>query len=350
MPRGSGKRAAEKSSDMPATKAERTKYITLLAENAPTKLQKHIITIAPHLAGFTLIIEFQIFPLLLQIYSLILQYIERAKPYYYKYNLHELGTGFAGLIMCFFGGEFPLIIVAVESFVSTSYKPVMNSLLDLYDQYQKAMDAHKKDDAVDEDEDGVPDVQQITETEYVRRKGLVLVKALDPEKCTKALGTINAAFVMILGALKMTFVRALALGKAVGDVMRKSAHKYVTPKLEEAASADLRKWMPTVVDWTCTIVSISIAFTLQRIISAVHSALRGGMLFTRSLLAYLDRHGYYAFKESESSLNEILGYSLAAIGFLFQFQSGFSLFFPLSILLFPFTMVEWFLAGMISLA
>ena len=42
-------------------------------------------------------------------------------------------------------------------------------------------------------------------------------------------------------------------------------------------------------------------------------------------------------------MDEAIGYVLAAVGFIFQLQAGFSLFFPLNLLLLPLSMVEWVL-------
>lgn len=342
MPRGSGKRAAEKQATAAPTKDDRAKFLCTVAEKfAPTSMQKYITTAAPYISAASLFIQFKVIPMIFEAYKFIVVYSRKAKPFYDKYHLNDLLPGLAGLIMCFFGGDFPLLIVAVECFITTSYTPVCTALDALREQYLKAEEAHKKDDDVDEDEDGIPDVQQITDGEYMTRKGLLLAKALDPEKCNDAILALNGAFVLILGAINVAFVRTLALGKAVGDAMRRTAHRLVTPRITEIIPDEYKKWTRPVVDWICTFISISIAFMLQRILSAFHSAIRGGMLFARTLLSYLDKHGYIKFKEDESYLDEIAGGSLAAFGFICQLQSGFSLFFPLNILLFPVTLLEY---------
>ena len=46
------------------------------------------------------------------------------------------------------------------------------------------------------------------------------------------------------------------------------------------------------------------------------------------------------FNEEESYLDEIIGWIVAAIGIYFQIRLGFSLPFPLNIILFPFSFVE----------
>ena len=47
------------------------------------------------------------------------------------------------------------------------------------------------------------------------------------------------------------------------------------------------------------------------------------------------------FDPDDSNLDEIVGYVLAAAGFVFQLQAGFALVFPLNLVLLPLTTVEW---------
>ncbi len=93
---------------------------------------------------------------------------------------------------------------------------------------------------------------------------------------------------------------------------------------------------------------MSIAWTVQRILSAFHSALRGGLLFARNILSYLDEMKYLQIKHEETYLDEIVGYSLALLGLYFQLAWGFGLPFPLNILLFPFTIAEYVLIGLVT--
>jgi len=357
MARGSGKKAAALAEQQkPESKEELTKYIILLSERAkPPVLQKNIEKFAPQIATFILFFKYQVVPILIQISDVIQEAYEKAKPYYYQYQLEDLLPALAGLVMCFFGGEFPLLIVATESFLVTSWKPVKDAVKDLLSEYHHAAveqakeEEHKKDEAKDDDGDGVPDVQQISDSEYYQRKFLLAVKVLDPEKCTKALTVCTQAFIVVLGAVKLTFVRALSLGAAIGEMGKRTITKHVTPKLTEICPEDYKKWVPTCVDYTCTIGAVLLAFLMQRVISAFHSAMRGGILCINNLLQYLNKRGIYAFEKGDSNLDEVAGWTLAAIGFLFQFSHGFSLGFPLNLLLFPVTFAEFVLQCIVAI-
>jgi len=47
------------------------------------------------------------------------------------------------------------------------------------------------------------------------------------------------------------------------------------------------------------------------------------------------------FDDSESYLDEALGFGLAALGFTWQFYTGFTILFPLNLLFIPVDILEW---------
>ena len=69
--------------------------------------------------------------------------------------------------------------------------------------------------------------------------------------------------------------------------------------------------------------------------------MRGGLLCSRGILRWANKHGLIDLHEDDTYLDEVVGYGLAAAGFAFQFFNGFALPFPLNIILFPLTCVEW---------
>ena len=90
------------------------------------------------------------------------------------------------------------------------------------------------------------------------------------------------------------------------------------------------------------------AWKMQEIISAIQSALRGGLMFSRGLLNYINKRGFKSFLglslEHESTYaDEVVGYSLAVFGFWVQWNLGFSLPFPLNYVLWPLDLVEWYI-------
>ena len=87
-------------------------------------------------------------------------------------------------------------------------------------------------------------------------------------------------------------------------------------------------------------------------ISAFHSSARGAQLFARGILAMAVRKGYLkptAVDEKGRFFNAVV-FAFGFVGFWSQFWSGFSLPFPLNILLIPVRLAEWSLRMLVSFA
>jgi len=85
---------------------------------------------------------------------------------------------------------------------------------------------------------------------------------------------------------------------------------------------------------------VSIAWTLQRIISAFHSAVRGGQIAGDALVVMLKNAGILKHGPHDSFADEVVGYLLAFFGLATQIKHGFSLPFPANLLLVPVSFVE----------
>ena len=85
---------------------------------------------------------------------------------------------------------------------------------------------------------------------------------------------------------------------------------------------------------------------LQRAVSSVHSAIAGGLMAARCIIAYINAKSFQvggktvAINCDSSYVDEILGGVIAVSGLYFQFSLGFSPPFPLNILLLPLTVAE----------
>ena len=52
---------------------------------------------------------------------------------------------------------------------------------------------------------------------------------------------------------------------------------------------DYHKWIDPAIGYGCRALAMSMAFWVQRIIAAVHSAVKGGQMFTTSACRYLNK-------------------------------------------------------------
>lgn len=123
------------------------------------------------------------------------------------YKLEVLIPTLVGLIMCFFGGTFVTIIAAVEAYRLVGWKTTENCCRLLWEDYKKLEAANSADDSKDDDNDGIPDVLQISNEELLKRKLLLFLRTVDPKRITDAIGGINAGFLAVAATLKMQFAK-----------------------------------------------------------------------------------------------------------------------------------------------
>jgi len=159
---------------------------------------------------------------------------------------------------------------------------------------------------------------------------------------------IGNCFLAVLAVLKIDFAKVIALGNSIGEAMKKPANHLLVFPLQKVLPEKFHQWIEPGINYVCKMIAISIAMVIQRIISAVQSTIRGGLLFSRRTLKYLAEKGHIKFNEDESELDEIIGWSVALIGVYFQVINGFGLPFPMNLLLFPFSFFENFLVWMVA--
>lgn len=265
------------------------------------------------------------------------------------YKPELLIPGFCGLIMCFFGGSFPMLIAAAEAYRLVGYESSLKCIRDLNDDFGKFLLASKQDDARDDDNDGISDVIQISKKELAQRKVLLFLKTVDPKRVTEAMAGLNGGFLAVIATLKLQFAKAITLGQAIGNIVEKPANIYCLPILHALLPEDYKRWAQPIISYSVKSIAISIAWFVQRVMSAFHSAIRGGHMFSKNVFEYLSKMGYVQIRQEDSHLfDEIIGYSVAIIGLWFQLSLGFSLPFPLNFLLLPFRTLEWTLIWIVS--
>ena len=106
------------------------------------------------------------------------------------FRTHVAGTPWArvlcGLGLLLAGGAFPVLLACCEAFRQYGHSRVAESFQVLRVQYREAAAANKKDDALDEDEDGVPDVFQVSEQALISRKALLFMRVVNPQQVSDA--------------------------------------------------------------------------------------------------------------------------------------------------------------------
>ena len=289
---------------------------------------------------------------ILKVFSQILPHVIHAYDTTLKfYNSLPLDIIYAllGLTLVFFGGTYCLMIAALETFYMTGYPQVREGVLYLQEEMRIIFEASKKDDKLDENNDGIADVKQITVKELAHRKiALFFTSCNNPNKCFTMLNQIITSLISVVAVLKVQFAKVIALGNMIGESMRRPIEYVFVPTLGRLVPVKYQKWISPIIGLICKMVAISIAWLIQRIISSVQSAIRGGLIFARRILKLAKEKGYFPSYDEDKYYDEALGWTVAAVGILFQFFFGFGLPFPLNFLLFPLTLFENYLVWMVS--
>ena len=100
------------------------------------------------------------FAVLSQVFAIVYPYIEMAFTYLavvweklQPYHPQEFMPAIAGFVLVFFGGNFFTLAAAVEAYRMVGFDDTKTALIALHKSYKVALDASKKDDEVDEDDE-----------------------------------------------------------------------------------------------------------------------------------------------------------------------------------------------------
>lgn len=216
-----GLRQRNKGSPESSSTGEKTeKYVEAVADQVPGALKPYLLKAAPYFGIAATYVEKAI-PLIHELYVRAVELWAKLAPY--KPQL--LLPAFAGLIMCFFGGSFVTLIAAVEAYRMCGYETSVRCVTDIYEDFEKFIEANKEDDNKDEDHNGKPDILEMSKQELVTRKTLLFLKTVDPKKLTDAIVGLNSGFLAVVATLKLQFAKAIALGNAIGGIIEKPAKK-----------------------------------------------------------------------------------------------------------------------------
>mmetsp|Transcript_29364 Transcript_29364/g.77134 ORF Transcript_29364/g.77134 Transcript_29364/m.77134 type:complete len:235 (-) Transcript_29364:29-733(-) len=204
---------------------------------------------------------------------------------------------------------------------------------------QAGVEAALKDDVPREDRGA----QSWTKDKAVRVLRIFL-KTLDPKEVQKALEGLYQVVLSVVATLRLRFAAAVTLGCAVGDIFRKAAELVARPRLEEALAPDYHKWIDTLIEYGCKASGIMLAWMLERVIGALHCSLRGAQLLVKHGQEAANRANllpqHLKLAEGSPTFTAVVG-AVAAVGFINQVATSFSLPAPLALFLLPLSLVEW---------
>jgi len=248
-----------------------------------------------------------------------------------------------GLVVAFCGAHFAALIAVVEAFKQTgAFKKIGACLVDLYESFKKLHAENAKDDAKDEDGDGVSDVDELSNGELFLRKCTLVMRTVDPNKVNKALSGLYSGFIAAVMVVQFEFAKTVTLGASLGDFMEKSLDILLDPLLEKILPKEYMAWVDLLEKYICRSIGVFIAWSIQFYNSLLHCAVAGSLIFSRALLPFLAQRDIIHVENMEDTyLDEIIGWSLAFFAIMIQAAFGFKLLFPFNVVLSPVLLVEW---------
>jgi len=320
-----------------------TEVIEELSKKAPAKVAPHVKWAAPYLA--TALVYFLI----------ALPYITKALG-----ALQEFVAGLPekviyaslGFAVCFFGGIFPATIAAVEAWRLCGGTEALTCLRMLKEEWLKVQAASREDDAKaspsskDKGKGGA-DANPFDAQELIARKAQVVLRSVEPETISHGVVGLYTGWIGVLAILKIKFAKTVTLGERIGEEIYRYVARF-EPAIAASVPEEYRKWVPVGVRWACKLSAVSVAWWISRAISAVHSAIRGGLVFGRYLVDFLHERKIINFQSDQAYLDEAIAFGVAAAGLLFQYSLGFGLPFPLSLFLWPVQLLEAFIVWSVA--
>lgn len=256
-----------------------------------------------------------------------------------------MALGGLGLSVC--GGAYCASISAIEAVRMSGWERTKSALLDVYTDVCAIYAAYSAD--TNADDDSIRHVTRLSANDLLTRKLAVMAMAVnDPEKLSAALGGLYTSWLAVQAVLRIEFAKTITLGVSIATMATPYLQKVGVPVLVHVMPPAYHHWIPMLIANTARSVGVAVAWKMQEVVSAVHLAMLGGLLFSRSMLRWARRQGHVASAPEDTVLDEVVGYAVAGVGFYCQWAWGFALPFPLSLLFFPLGWVEWYIRWTIT--
>uniref|UniRef100_A0A7S1TJB0 Uncharacterized protein n=1 Tax=Compsopogon caeruleus TaxID=31354 RepID=A0A7S1TJB0_9RHOD len=235
---------------------------------------------------------------------------------------------------------------AVEAFRIFGWKKFKENLVALHYNYQLVRDASSVDDQVDENQDGVRDVLQISRKELWKRKMKLVLKTIDPDQVSKAFAGLIQGWLAVLATLTIRSAEAITIGTTIGDI----GDRVIGPRPREALLValprDYEQLVPVLLQYFWRAVGFWIAFVVQSAIGAFYSSVRGAEIFMGGLRSIIVRRdiGREGRMEPGNFLFTILFAMVWGFGFWWQLTLYYHPPVSVNIILLPLTFLEWIIS------
>ncbi|CCW62978.1 unnamed protein product [Phytomonas sp. EM1] len=258
----------------------------------------------------------------------------------YRHDLTLLLPMVFGLILCFFGGQYLMLVTISETVRLFCWRELVASANALYRNYEIAMESSRRDDLIDADGNRIPDVKEISRQDLLVQKLKVFMKTVDVIEVRSAIRTLATAYFSIIAALRLKVARYLALALSSARVISKSIP--LERILAEHLPPGSKKWSGILADTQLNVLCMILALFFGRWVCSLNCAIQGSSMFVQSMIMLGQKKGLL---EDDLHVNDPRSKALvvvvAATGFLWQASHRSGLPFPFNVFLFPLTLLEW---------
>ncbi|CAK9058542.1 Uncharacterized protein SCF082_LOCUS31186 [Durusdinium trenchii] len=288
-----------------------------------------------------------------QLFDMMVPIVDKARKGYDRlydelqpYGPDQIIKVSTGLVLMFFGSHIVTTIAVYEAFDQSGRRDLVKNLKVLKEELDDVREANEEDDELDEDGDGVADVKQIDSAALTMRKMKVFLRACDPVVVSEAFGNLYAILMAVVATLQVKFARAFSLGMAIGNVFAKTITKFGVPGLKKVVPEEYHNWVPVTVQYISRLIGVSIAMSVQRVLSTVHTALRGARLATDGFTEWAEARDLNYL--TDGYLDDAFAYLLAVVGIFGQLFVWTQLPVLIKLAIFPVTFVESLLSFFVA--
>ncbi|KAG8338789.1 hypothetical protein TRVL_10384 [Trypanosoma vivax] len=257
-------------------------------------------------------------------------------------DLTELGYLFCGLSICLYGGSFTALIAAVEAVRLTSWERILNSAKVLYQNYCEGMRVVALENESEQKDRTVPNVRDWNGEVLLSRKIGVFLSSVDPLKVKDEFKALLLGFTAVATTLRSRSVNVITIGCSLSQVV--SRFFALDALLKDALSSNQQQLAEPLAQSFFCILCIFIVVIARQWAMTLHSAMYGARLAVESALELWRRKGNMSHDcaiNAELPQTQTLVIVLASVGVFWQFSNGFSLPFPLNILLLPLRVLDF---------
>jgi hypothetical protein len=273
-----------------------------------------------------------------------------------------------GLVYAFAGGYYPTLFAAVQAAQQCGSQEMITAVQIIIQEATAAIRACnfpsiKMQSSCSSSSSSSFKFNRQRARDILTEKIKIVLATIDPVRINEAVAALYTTWFSISIVLEREFARTITLSISIAESIRPIVFFIINRPLQLCISTNYHKWIPIVIGWVCKATAMSLAWRIQRVLTAYTSAIAGGLMCSRAVFRMIRKRGIRFFgllpqqNTSQSKpdttgstdttmhdthLDEFLGYMIALCGLYSQIGHGFGfeIPFPLNLVTWPFDLAE----------